>query len=814
VFINYYQNDSYLGYVPVDAGSYTMEVIVCQTANYKETHRKYAFTISRAVGGIKVNNTEDAAYDFTKVFDDSALTISPKSSGLYTTIIYEAVGLGKVSYAFYNADGEEISSIVDAGTYYVQFFVEEYGNYDAFTSRKYSIEVLKKYVFFGDINREFSKNYDGTPFVVDADVFKILEAKVVKEWIGEGAYAFYNVIGVTIEEATSDLRIVGKISTVSDKHGTYINSNHFDTSALRIYDAQGRDITKNYQIEAFMNVTIKPAKIVVTCNDYVTEYTGQSFTINPRPIFPDDEEETYHILYSEDGENYQFSPVRYKDCGTYEIFYKVVFENYEEVEGSGTITITPIEASEIKVTGSLTKEYDGLAALAPSYSTNTNGVPTYTWFKQNENGDYEAVDAAIEMGHYKVRIDVAAGKNYLETSAEFEFDITVGNITIAWTNNVFYYNGSKQVPKPYLTIAVKGGLDIKVSITGDDPESIRRGSYTAYASIDNPNYHIVNPTCEYTIDYQVIDIPEAITREYTGRPIAIGFNSSFTPSISSVVDAGTYTVQLTLTDVDNCMWRKEDGTTTTENAELTVVVTAADLSKSTGVAVKEIPAQNYTGLAVKPVPTITFYGITLVEGQDYTIRYKDNRDPSNNATIIVTGCGNFKGEYNITFTIRLTVFGLKETSGYKFLTARSATYLVEEAHKVYNSSTTVVVSEVATETTIQEFLSNLTTLEGQTIVVYDDNYIKVNPSAYSYTYVGTGFRIQLKEGNIVKDTIYVSIRGDVNGDGISDYTDLLELQDYISGYIDLAYEYYQAADLNNDGYVDSSDLVELMTKMY
>ena len=43
----------------------------------------------------------------------------------------------------------------------------------------------------------------------------MLEAKVVKEWIGEGAYAFYNVVGIVIEEVTSDLRIVGTISTIS-----------------------------------------------------------------------------------------------------------------------------------------------------------------------------------------------------------------------------------------------------------------------------------------------------------------------------------------------------------------------------------------------------------------------------------------------------------------------------------------------------------------------------------------------------------------------------------------------------------------------
>ncbi len=283
----------------------------------------------------------------------------------------------------------------------------------------------------------------------------------------------------------------------------------------------------------FMKVEIKPAQIEVNCSSYETDFTGQYFTINPKPVLSEGVEEQYHILYSKDGINYQLSPVRYRDCGTYEIFYKVVFENYEEVEGSATITILKIEAGDVNITADISKEYDGNKVVEPSYTTNTNGTPTYTWFKQNEDGVYEEVESAIDLGHYKVRIDIAEGTNYLATSAEFEFDITIKNIYIAWTSNKFEYNGAKQVPLAYPTIAVKGGLDIVVTITGDDPNSIRRGNYIATATIDNPNYYIVNPTCEYTIDYQIIDIPATIEREYTGRPISIKFNASFTPSITS-----------------------------------------------------------------------------------------------------------------------------------------------------------------------------------------------------------------------------------------------------------------------------------------
>ena len=68
VFINYYVDETYLGYVPVDAGTYTIDIIVCQTENYRETHMSYTFTIAHAEGGIKLNTLKDGDYDFIKAY--------------------------------------------------------------------------------------------------------------------------------------------------------------------------------------------------------------------------------------------------------------------------------------------------------------------------------------------------------------------------------------------------------------------------------------------------------------------------------------------------------------------------------------------------------------------------------------------------------------------------------------------------------------------------------------------------------------------------------------------------------------------------
>ncbi len=62
----------------------------------------------------------------------------------------------------------------------------------------------------------------------------------------------------------------------------------------------------------------------------------------------------------------------------------------------------------------------------------------------------------------------------------------------------------------------------------------------------------------------------------------------------------------------------------------------------------------YDGQEKQPLPTLKFNGKTLVKGTDYTVKYSDNINPGQgNATI--TGRGNFTGEVNLPFTIKMSV---------------------------------------------------------------------------------------------------------------------------------------------------------------
>ncbi len=110
-------------------------------------------------------------------------------------------------------------------------------------------------------------------------------------------------------------------------------------------------------------------------------------------------------------------------------------------------------------------------------------------------------------------------------------------------------------------------------------------------------------------------------------------------------------------------------------------------------------------------------------------------------------------------------------------------------------------------------MNNFTLQEGQSVLVYNNRNAKVNANAFATTYIGTGFRILLKDGAATKDIIYVAVNGDLDGDGMVITPDFMQLQNFVSGMGNLSYEYYAAADMDNDGLVTNSDLVEMLNRI-
>ena len=86
--------------------------------------------------------------------------------------------------------------------------------------------------------------------------------------------------------------------------------------------------------------------------------------------------------------------------------------------------------------------------------------------------------------------------------------------------------------------------------------------------------------------------------------------------------------------------------------------------------ISTIPDQIYTGKSIKPALTVTYDGKTLTEGTDYSVKWKNNKNPGK-ATVTIKGKGNNKGEKTAIFKILPKPVELSSLkAGKKSLTAK------------------------------------------------------------------------------------------------------------------------------------------------
>ena len=84
-------------------------------------------------------------------------------------------------------------------------------------------------------------------------------------------------------------------------------------------------------------------------------------------------------------------------------------------------------------------------------------------------------------------------------------------------------------------------------------------------------------------------------------------------------------------------------------------ITAADISKAT---VDDISVQNYTGNQIKPAVVVKLDGVTLTYNandtskSDYTVEYSNNVNVGKDATVTITGRGNYTGIITKKFEIK------------------------------------------------------------------------------------------------------------------------------------------------------------------
>jgi hypothetical protein len=99
---------------------------------------------------------------------------------------------------------------------------------------------------------------------------------------------------------------------------------------------------------------------------------------------------------------------------------------------------------------------------------------------------------------------------------------------------------------------------------------------------------------------------------------------------------------------------RTDYTFTIDNANSSAALPVTTIPKPVDIAnatVAKVAAKTYTGKAIEPSPSVTYKGMTLREGSDYMLSYKDNKK-AGTASVVITGKGAFEGAKTVSFTIK------------------------------------------------------------------------------------------------------------------------------------------------------------------
>ncbi|MDO4404312.1 MAG: MBG domain-containing protein [Atopobiaceae bacterium] len=206
------------------------------------------------------------------------------------------------------------------------------------------------------------------------------------------------------------------------------------------------------------------------------------------------------------------------------------------------------------------------------------------------------------------------------------------------------YTGQALTPKPKITyngVTLKEGVDYALSYRNNTNAGTAVVNITGkgnYGGSTSTAFSIVAASLsDATVrtdaaTYTGSALQPAVTVAWNGRSLSQG--KDFTVAYGSNVNAGTGHV--TVTGIGNF----------SKSVSGTFQIAPASIS---GAGIKA-PSATYTGSALKPEITVTWNGRTLVAGKDYSTSYSDNVNVGN-ASVTVTGMGNFTGTGSATFKV-------------------------------------------------------------------------------------------------------------------------------------------------------------------
>lgn len=288
-----------------------------------------------------------------------------------------------------------------------------------------------------------------------------------------------------------------------------------------------------------------------------------------------------------------FTPVtEVKNAGTYTATAEISNNNYT-ISSNEAATFT-IEQKALTVTADdKTVTYGDSAHYTATYNglldcdKDKLGTPNFTC---NYN----------EVGTYSITVDGLENSNYAITYVNGTLTVNARTVTLDWgTDNSFIYNGKARTLNPTAKNVVIGDdLGLAVTITGKNisgPSAINVGTYTATASITNPNYVLAesSKTATFTITACALTITADNKTVTYGDPVPIytltydGLLDCDKDALGSLVfkceytttsPVGTYPITVNGLANSNYTISYKPGTLTVNPGKITVTVKSKTIS--------------------------------------------------------------------------------------------------------------------------------------------------------------------------------------------------------------------------------------------
>ena len=232
-----------------------------------------------------------------------------------------------------------------------------------------------------------------------------------------------------------------------------------------------------------------------------------------------------------------------------------------------TVQQAPIEAFALTADKTTANYGDAITLTTSADLRDEEKAATYQWFKDGElvenTAESSYVIKDLTAGNHKITCTVSCDGYITSKSVDLKVNKADCQITPPTAVEKLVYTGKEQA---LITAGTAIGGTMQYCLTQDDtysenvPTGKDAGSYTVwYQAIGDSNHNDSAPaSVSVTIARQPVDVPEkdATIFTYDGekKTYTIAANDNYTIANAEQMNAGTYTVTVTLKDTENFVW--------------------------------------------------------------------------------------------------------------------------------------------------------------------------------------------------------------------------------------------------------------------